>query len=109
MGSDFKTVELDITIGDLTYIVEVPEDSVERTREAMRRADASYQEFDRRNLAAYPDLMRRRVASLVMLALNSELRALDLESKRAELEGALSLIQEVRGEISKFLTHDIDR
>ena len=100
-----QSVRLSIEISGVTYSVEVPEVSADLTREAINHVEKAYGVFMERNQMVFSDIVMRRIASLVMVAIASEVKAMGMEG-RQQASGAL--FNELRGlrlSIDEFLAH----
>ena len=92
-----QSVRLSIEISGVTYSVE--------TREAISHVEKAYGVFMERNQMVFSDIVMRRIASLVMVAIASEVKAMGMEG-RQQASGAL--FNELRGlrlSIDEFLAH----
>ena len=98
-----QSVRLSIEISGVTYSVEVPEVSADLTREAISHVEKAYGVFMEQMV--FSDIVMRRIASLVMVAIASEVKAMGMEG-RQQASGAL--FNELRGlrlSIDEFLAH----
>lgn len=102
---EIQSVRLSIEISGTTYNVEVPEASAELTRAAIGRVEKEYDVFMDHNRAVFSDIVMRRIASLVMVAIASEVRAMGAEGRQMASGALFNELRGLRLSIDEFLAH----
>lgn len=104
-GKGTRNVRLSIELSGTMYNVEVPEASAELTRVAIARVEEAYGSFMELNKAVFPDIVMRRIASLVMVSIASEVKAIGAEERQAANGALFSELRGLRMSIDGFLAH----
>lgn len=100
-----RIVRLSIELSGTTYNVEVPEASAELTRAAIGRVEEAYGAFMELNRTVFPDIVMRRIASLVMVSIASEVKAIGGEERQAARGALFKELRGLRLSIDGFLAH----
>lgn len=104
-GKGAQVVRLSIELSGTTYNVEVPEASADLTRTAIARVEEAYGAFMEVNKSVFPDIVMRRIASLVMVSIASEVRAIGAEERQAVHGALFNELRGLRMGIDGFLAH----
>lgn len=101
-----RIVRLPIRLAGMTFHVDVQEALAEVTGEAIRHVEAAYGLFMQHNKAAFSDIVMRRTASLVMVAIESEVKLMGTEERQYASGVVFNELRELRESIDGFLAHE---